>query len=168
MSPATPLVAVLVGTDHHPFDRLLSWVAQLAATGTARCFVQHGFTELPSGLEGQSMLDPDDLHRLLLDADAVVTHGGPGMIMDARALGHRPIVVARDPLLGEHVDDHQQRFLRFVAPRDLVIGVDSLSELDRAVAAAVAAGHHLSVSADATARASARFTSLVDDLVHHP
>ncbi|WP_323791433.1 glycosyltransferase [Nocardioides sp.] len=165
---AAPLVAVLVGTDHHPFDRLLSWVSDLASSGSVRCFVQHGFTTLPPGLDGRSMLDPDDLHRLLLDADAVVTHGGPGMIMDARALGHRPIVVARNPLLGEHVDDHQQRFLRFVAPRDLVIGVDTLPDLKRAVTTAVATGHHLSASADASARASARFTSLVDDLVHHP
>jgi UDP-N-acetylglucosamine transferase subunit ALG13 len=100
------LVAVLVGTDHHPFDRLLGWVSDIADRGPARWFVQHGSTSLPTGLPGAPMLAPAALHDLLVRADAVVCHGGPGLIMEARALGHRPVVVARDPGLGEHVDDH--------------------------------------------------------------
>ena len=42
------------------------------------------------------MLGVDQLAELLLSADAVVTHGGPGLIMEARAAGHCPIVVPRD------------------------------------------------------------------------
>ncbi|MFB9313980.1 glycosyltransferase [Nocardioides plantarum] len=161
----SPLVAVLVGTDHHPFDRLVDWVATLAAAGSTRWFVQHGTTALPAGVDGAPILSPDALQDLLVRADAVVCHGGPGLIMEARSLGHRPIVVARDPARGEHVDDHQQRFLAFLGPRGLVTPAGSLRELDEAVRTAVATDDRQLLAATAGAAASARFGDLVDLLL---
>jgi UDP-N-acetylglucosamine transferase subunit ALG13 len=164
-STPTPLVAVLLGTDHHPFDRLVGWVSTLAATGTTRWFVQHGTTTLPAGLDGTPMLGPDELQDLLIRADAVVCHGGPGLIMEARALGHRPVVVARDPARGEHVDDHQQRFLAFLGPRGLVTPARSALELGDAVRTAVTTDDRHLLAATAGAAASARFGNLVDHLL---
>lgn len=166
MSAPRPLVAVLVGTDHHPFDRLVDWAAELATSGEQRWFVQHGTTRLPRGLDGVPMLGPADLHDLLVRSAAVVCHGGPGLIMEARSLGHRPIVVARDPALGEHVDDHQQRFVGFVAPRGLVTPAATLADLGLAVARTVATDHRHTLTTSAGAVASARFGSLVDHLLH--
>lgn len=167
MTASRPLVALLVGTDHHPFDRLVGWAAEIATDDDTEWFVQHGATRLPSGLEGAPLLTAGALHDLLTRADAVVCHGGPGLIMEARAVGHRPVVVARDPALGEHVDDHQQRFLGFLDRRGLVTAVDSLDGLRRTTRAAVAeAGtsrSHATTAANATA---ARFGALVDDLLH--
>lgn len=127
-----PLVAVLLGTDHHRFDRLVTWIGQLAATGDIDWFVQHGATELPTGqpwMSGRPMLGAAELEDLLERADAVVTHGGPGLIMEARTHGHLPVVVARHPALGEHVDDHQQRFVRRIAATGSVLEADSPLEL---------------------------------------
>ena len=165
MNRPAPLVAVLVGTDHHPFDRLVHWVSELGESGTHRWFVQHGTTLLPSGVEGSPMLTSGGLHDLLVRADAVVCHGGPGLIMEARAIGHRPVVVARDPALGEHVDDHQQRFLSFVSRRGLVTPATTRSELVHAVEQAVASDNRYALAATAGAAASARFGSLVDNLL---
>ena len=83
-----PRIVDLLGTDHHPFDRLVRWVADLNTVGDAEWFVQHGSTRLPRGLAGCAMLKNDALRDLLTDADAVVTHGGPGLIMEARDAGH--------------------------------------------------------------------------------
>lgn len=140
MSEQRPLVAVLLGTDHHPFDRLVAWTTRLAGAGDTDWFVQHGATALPERqpwLTGRAMLDAEELEDLLQRADAVVTHGGPGLIMEARTLGHLPVVVARDPLLGEHVDDHQQRFVRRVAAAGSVLEADSPRELADGVRRAI-------------------------------
>jgi hypothetical protein len=69
---------------------------------------------------------------------AVVTHGGPSTVMDARVAGRLPIVVARHPDLGEHIDSHQVRFSRHLARHCLARVVDELGpleiELERALA----------------------------------
>lgn len=158
-----PLVAVLVGTDHHRFDRLLTWSAALAGSGAFRFFVQHGATPLPRPLDGAPMLTPLALTSLLRRADAVVTHGGPGCIMDARSCGHLPIVVPRDPRLGEHVDDHQQRFARFIARSGVAVTASDQIELETRLRAAVLTGH---VVVDRHAvPAVRRFEELVEGLV---
>ena len=115
-----PLVAVLLGTDHHPFDRLVGWAAGLAGDSAQDWFVQHGSTRLPNGLPGAMMLSSEDLDALLRRADAVITHGGPGLIMEARWTGHVPVVVPRDPRFGEHVDGHQLRFVSHIEHTGLV------------------------------------------------
>jgi UDP-N-acetylglucosamine transferase subunit ALG13 len=140
MSAQRPLVAVLLGTDHHRFDRLVAWTGDLASGGGIDWFVQHGATPMPARqpwLSGLPMLASKDLEDLLRRADAVVTHGGPGLIMEARTHGHLPVVVARDPGLGEHVDDHQQRFVRRIAGTGSVLAADSPLELADAVRTAM-------------------------------
>lgn len=111
----TDLVVVMLGTDHHPFDRLVAWADAAAERHpTARIVVQHGATQAPRRAIGREFLPHAEIVRLLTQASAVVCHGGPGTIMDARDLGHVPICVPRDPALGEHVDGHQQRFAEMV------------------------------------------------------
>nr|WP_246290489.1 glycosyltransferase [Nocardioides marinus] len=98
------------------------------------------------------------------------------MIMEARALGHLPLVVPRDPRLGEHVDDHQQRFARRAAEAGLVQAVGSVEELavglrrrlrrpvDAAGARPAMAGAG-GAGSEAGAGAVARFGQLMDELV---
>lgn len=115
-SPSSkPLVVALVGTDHHPFDRLVRWVDVWAAANDARVVIQHGAARPPEHAEGVRLLPGDELAELLGAATAVVCHGGPGTIAAARAAGRLPIAIARDPRRREHVDDHQQRFVAAAA-----------------------------------------------------
>jgi UDP-N-acetylglucosamine transferase subunit ALG13 len=104
------LVVVSVGTDHHRFDRLLDWAEQAEKAAVGHFVVQRGSTPARPGLETFDYLPSEQLQALMRDADAVVCHGGPGTISLACGAGHRPIVVPRDPSLGEHVDDHQMRY----------------------------------------------------------
>ncbi len=123
-------VVVTVGTDHHPFDRLIGWVDAWAALHPGvRVLVQRGESAVPIHLESVEMIGYDELVAAMASADAVVAQGGPGGIMDARSVGHRPIVVPRRGTLGEHVDDHQVAFTNWMAERDLVWLVTSASEL---------------------------------------
>lgn len=163
-SPSGPGVAVLLGTDHHPFDRLVEWSAALASDSDGPWFVQHGSTELQDGLDGRAMLGGRELTRLLDSVDVVITHGGPGLIMEARAARHIPIVVPRDPAHGEHVDGHQLRFAQRLDERGDIRMVSSLEQLREAVALAKVMGRVAADVPTQRAETTVRFGELVDQL----
>lgn len=118
-----PYVFVTVGTDHHPFQRLVHWIdAWRSRRGDdVEVFVQYGTAEPPSSVPCSPYLAYQEMQRHLDRATAVVTHGGPGCIYDARARGILPIVVPRDPGRGEHVDGHQQTFASLMGQRGHVV-----------------------------------------------
>ena len=99
-----------VGTDHHPYHRMLEWGALVARELDLDLFIQRGATPGRSDVETIDYLDGLDLADQMRKADAVVCHGGPGTISLAVQCGHRPIVMPRDPERGEHIDDHQMRY----------------------------------------------------------
>lgn len=110
-----PDVVVSLGTDHHAFDRLVRWIDDYARRHPdLRVLVQHGHSGAPSRALGTPFLPGDELSEAMRAATVVVTHGGPGTITQARAAGHLPVVVARDPELEEHVDNHQLLFVKRV------------------------------------------------------
>lgn len=118
-----PHVFVSVGTDVHPFPRLLGWVSELARSEPelASWSVQRGWTEPTPGLETSDFLGHDDVVKVMAAADVVVCHGGPTTIAEVRRSGRRPLVVPRSPTHGEHVDDHQVLFARRLAASGLVL-----------------------------------------------
>ncbi|MGH3097556.1 MAG: glycosyltransferase [Streptosporangiales bacterium] len=114
MSGRNDLV-VTVGTDHHPFDRLIEWVNSWLDTtsqgpGQLRCVVQHGASRPPDNGKAICRMPRDELVKLMGASDLVVGHAGPGTIADSRAQGRLPVVVPRLARLGEAVDDHQVAF----------------------------------------------------------
>jgi UDP-N-acetylglucosamine transferase subunit ALG13 len=116
---AAPLLLVSVGTDHHPFDRLVRWAGAWldGHPGQLRCLMQTGTSAPPAAraAEWRAYLEFDALQEAMAGAAAVVCHGGPGTILGARHMGAVPIVVPRQHRLGEHVDDHQVAFARRLA-----------------------------------------------------
>ncbi|MCU1353569.1 MAG: hypothetical protein JWM05_2778 [Acidimicrobiales bacterium] len=166
--PAPAAVVVSVGTDHHPFDRLVHWVDEWAERHPGvEVLVQHGTSRPPTHASGRDYLPFDQLRAALGGAVVVVSHGGPATIMDARAVGRLPIVVPRDPARGEHVDGHQQRFSRWMGERGQVQLAGDQDELDRLIDAALAEPG--SVIVDPTggdvAASVARFSGLIDRLL---
>ena len=132
------LVVALAGTDHHPFERLVRWVdAAAAERPEVRFVVQHGLSSPPTVAEGYRFIVHDGLVSLLSSASAVVCHGGPGVITEAREAGHLPICVPRDPALREHVDGHQQRFAALAAGEGVVRTVRTREAFDRELEAAL-------------------------------
>jgi len=134
-----PLVFVTVGGDHHPFDRLMQWVERwLSDEGDrVRCVVQYGTALPPAGAECFDYLDHDALLGLMESARAVVSSGGPTTLLEARRLGHRPVVVPRRSSLGEHVDDHQRLFAARLHTENLVVRAEDEPAFRDAVHAAI-------------------------------
>jgi UDP-N-acetylglucosamine transferase subunit ALG13 len=166
---ATPLVFLTVGTDHHPFDRLVHWVDAWASERDVRVVAQFGTAAPPQHVDGAAMLRADELGRLMARSVAVVCHGGPGTIAAARDAGTIPIVVPRRPDLGEHVDDHQMRFVARLAETGAVHAPTTEAELrellDRALADPVAFSRDDDDEAAAAEASVRRFGQLVDDVV---
>lgn len=165
-----PLVFVTVGTDHHRFDRVVQWVDGWLADGAAErveCVVQHGSSKAPERARGYSVLDHDELQKWLAEASVVVTHGGPTTITETRRRGRIPIVVPRSPELGEHVDDHQERFCTVVADKGILAAARTENELRALLERALAEPAAFTVPTegeDSVAAAVERFGRLVDEL----
>ncbi len=171
MDTTRDLVFVTVGTDHHPFDRLVAWADAWVAAGrhhSAPCLIQSGTSKPPQHTKWFDYIRYDEMCAAMSSAIAVVCHGGPATIMDARRLGRVPIVVPRSADFGEHVDNHQQRFARRMAELGEIHLAASQDELfgllDRALADPSAFG--VSQNGDEIAAAVRRFEELVDGLIH--
>jgi len=161
--PELPLLLVTVGTDHHPFDRLVRWAGAWldGHPGRLRCLMQTGTSAPPAGgAEWQAYLEYDALQEAMASAAAVVCHGGPGTILGARHMGAVPIVVPRQHRLGEHVDDHQVAFSRrLAADGDEIHLAETGADLHRLLDRAAGPGDR------ATGGAVRAFERLVDGLV---
>lgn len=134
-SPAKggPLLLVTVGSDHHPFDRLISWTNDYVSRPTTlplRYFCQYGTAQPPRHGLHEAFVDHDRLLALIEQATVVVSHGGPCTAVEALRCGHLPIVVPRESSIGEVVDDHQQVFCDFLGSRGEAIVIRSQRQLN--------------------------------------
>ncbi|MFE3459019.1 glycosyltransferase [Nocardiopsis aegyptia] len=161
-----PDVVVSLGTDHHSFDRLVRWMDDYARRHRdLRVLVQHGHSTAPRKADGTPFLPGEDLGELMRRARVVVTHGGPGTILQARGTGHLPIVVPRDPELDEHVDDHQLLFVQRLEDTERVRSCTTPQQLAGLIDRALASPEDFRVSEDredGPERAALRAGALID------
>lgn len=114
------MIFVTVGTHEQPFDRLLRAVDGLVGEGEIReeVFAQTGYcTYVPEHCKWQRFVSADAMRSHMEAADVVITHGGPSSFIEAMAAGKMPVVVPRCERYGEHVNDHQEAFVRMVEER---------------------------------------------------
>ena len=116
------LVVVSVGTDHHPFDRLVRWADLWALEHPGdRVVVQFGTARAPRWAEGHQVVEHARLLGWFSSADVAVVSCGPGAVMECRRAGRIPVVVPRCRTLGEAVDDHQSSFARHLSRQGLAV-----------------------------------------------
>lgn len=158
-------ITLLVGTDHHPFLRLVEWADRRARTHPEDTVtVQYGASPAPRTAAGVELMTPEEMAVLVRGSDVVVTHGGPGTIMDTRNAGHLPFVVARNPQHGEHVDNHQMLFAEWAAEKGLVRLLAGTDDLDEAIAALSESGTRAApVATHATDLTAQRLAALLPE-----
>lgn len=165
MADAVIKVVGSVGTDHHPFPRFLQWMAAAQNELGFDLLVQRGATPELAGVTSVDYMPAVDLEAQMASADVVVCHGGPGTMSLAQRCGHRPIVIARDPLLGEHVDDHQQRYTAKLRSANAVDAPTSIEELIDLIRSARRHEPTSTNTDNEIAMAVERFGGLVEGLV---
>jgi UDP-N-acetylglucosamine transferase subunit ALG13 len=151
-----PMVVVSVGTDHHPFDRLVQWVDRWAQSHPdIDVVVQYGSAQPPSHARSVRFLSHTELVSNISAAAVVVSHGGPATIAETWRAGMIPLVTPRDSGFGEHVDNHQMTFVGVLASRGEVIEICNEAQLDESLRRALSdptwlrreSGHAWDVSA---------------------
>lgn len=131
-------VLTMVGTDHHPFHRLVRWVDEWSRRFPADdCMIQYGTSMPPRHARGLAYVEPDELNAWMDKAQVLVCHGGPTTIVEARRHGRRPIVVPRRSRWGEHVDDHQYLFTNRLAQTGQVLTATTQHEFELLLDAAL-------------------------------
>ncbi|MFL6178791.1 MAG: glycosyltransferase [Actinomycetes bacterium] len=158
-----------VGTDHHPFQRLVDWADRYASQHPENdVFIQYGSARAPRHAERSALLDHAQLQTEIARADAVVCHGGPATITDVRRSGLMPICIPRDPMHGEHVDEHQLLFAARIAKAELADTVTDVAALDEALLRALTRGRTDAAGGSDVAEGVRNVGALVADLVGQP
>jgi UDP-N-acetylglucosamine transferase subunit ALG13 len=166
---ALPVVLVTVGTDHHRFDRLISWCELWAQANPERgeIVVQHGASRAPNGLSSFERAARAELSQRMEQAHVVVTHGGGGSITQCWQAGAVPIVVPRQHRLGEHVDDHQESFAVRLAEHGYVEIARTYQEFDAAIRNRLAVPRSARIGIDVTrpSETAVQIGAMIDDLI---
>jgi UDP-N-acetylglucosamine transferase subunit ALG13 len=125
---------ITVGTSRkYAFDRLVAVSDVVRATGPV--VVQRGASSLePEGARVVDFMSFDELSAEMAAAAGVVTHAGIGSVLLALMHGHRPVVMPRQPALGEGVDDHQVHFARRLEAEGLAAVAEEPADVRDALA----------------------------------
>jgi UDP-N-acetylglucosamine transferase subunit ALG13 len=166
-------IAVIVGTDHHPFDRLITWVNDWLRQHPEQIpafFVQSGSASVEPICDGAAIMEAGQLDKVLDEADVAICHGGPGSIADAWSRGLLPIVVPRLRRHGEVVDDHQVDFCVKLAGLDRIrLAQEPAAFADLLAEATSDPAHFRAIGPGADVGAAVgRFAALVDELAGRP
>jgi UDP-N-acetylglucosamine transferase subunit ALG13 len=133
------VILVTLGTHPAPMDRLVEAIDGLLETRAIeeRVLIQAAaFGAHPRRADETGIAGYETLAAWAHEASAIITHGGPGSIMLALAAGRSPVVVPRLARFGEHVDDHQLKFARWLHERRGIEVVEDMTELGSAIARA--------------------------------
>lgn len=129
------MIFVTVGSQRFQFDRLLKALDGSVQAGLIQdeVFAQTGFsTYEPKHYSHRRFLDRDHFEHVMTICDAVITHGGTGVIIGAVKLGKKVLAVPRLVEYDEHVDNHQIELVRQFTQMGLI---ESCLEVDQLVLA---------------------------------
>lgn len=126
------MIFVTVGTGEQQFDRLVREVdrLKLEAIIWGDIYIQAGYCSyLPKACNYAKLITYDEMVQKISDATIVITHGGPGSIMLSLSLQKVPIVVPRQKIFSEVVDDHQVYFTKKLEQENKVLAVYDIKNL---------------------------------------
>ena len=130
------MIFVTLGTHEAGFDRLVNELDRLKQIEVIeeKIFIQGMLGKyVPKQCMHRKSLPYDQLCEKIIQAKIVITHGGPGSIMLSLRYGKVPIVVPRMHKFGEHVDDHQVRFVKKLEDQNKILAVYNIENLKEKV-----------------------------------
>lgn len=126
------MIFVTVGTHEQGMDRLLIELDRLIENNliNQEVIAQIGYSKYrPKNYQYSELISYEEMDELVEKADIVITHGGPGSIFHTIHYKKVPIVVPRNPIYNEHVDDHQILFANRLENEKKIISVYEISSL---------------------------------------
>lgn len=114
------MIFVTVGTHEQQFNRLIKFIDELKRDKVIveAVIMQTGFcTYQPKYCEWHKLISYKDMEKNVRDARIVITHGGPASFIMPLQIGKVPIVVPRQEIFHEHVNNHQVDFAKQIEKR---------------------------------------------------
>ncbi len=114
------MIFVTVGTHEQQFNRLIKFIDELKRDKVIveDVIMQTGFcTYQPKYCEWHKLISYKDMEKNVRDARIVITHGGPASFIMPLQIGKVPIVVPRQEIFHEHVNNHQVDFAKQIEKR---------------------------------------------------
>lgn len=131
------MIFVTVGTHEQPFNRLIEEVDRLKGEGIIEeeVIIQRGYsTYVPKYCKYYDLISYEEMDKYIHDANIVITHGGPASFLAPISIGKIPIVVPRQKVYNEHVNDHQLEFSRELVKRGFsIILIENINELGKTI-----------------------------------
>ena len=130
------MIFVTVGTHEQGFSRLLKKIDDLVENGLIHeeVFIQRGYSQyIPKYSRYADFIPYRELLESIKKSRIVITHAGPGSIMDCIRDGIVPIVVPRQKQYREHVDDHQINFCKKIENKYSTIIVYDIEDLSNKI-----------------------------------
>ena len=131
------MIFVTLGSQKFQFNRLLKEIDRLVEDGkiTEDVFAQIGYSDYkPKNYEYKEFLDREEFRKIMSECDKVITHGGTGAIINAVKNSKKVIAISRLAKFGEHVDNHQTQIVSQFREMKLILGIDKVEELVKAIA----------------------------------
>ena len=115
-------VVVTLGTlPRWEFRRLVDACVRVIPAGSDVLW-QTGATDVSDlPIQARESVPAAELELATAAADVVISHAGVGSALTALRCGKRPILVPREAVRGEHVDDHQQQIAAELSDRNLAV-----------------------------------------------
>ena len=127
------MIFVTVGTHEQPFDRLVKKIDDLKKNRviTEEVIIQTGFsTYEPAQCKWKQFFSYNEMIENINNARIVITHGGPSSFIISLQAGKIPVVIPRQKVFNEHVNNHQRNFCQEVANRKgNIILVEDIEQL---------------------------------------
>ena len=79
------------------------------------------------------LVPKEELEKLLLQANLIITHGGVGSIITSMRKEKKVIAVPRLHEYGEHVNNHQVEIVENFNNQGYIIGIEKVEDLKEAI-----------------------------------
>lgn len=131
------LIFVTVGTHEQSFNRLIKKVDDLKRENIINetVIIQIGFsTYKPKYCNWSKFIPYSQMLKNTENAHIVITHGGPASFIMPLQFGKIPIVVPRQKIFNEHVNDHQMDFVQYLSSRmSTIINIENIERLEKTI-----------------------------------
>ncbi len=126
------MIFVTVGTHEQPFNRLIEEINKLLEKELIKeeIFMQVGYNyDILPICKHKKILSKSEVDSFMRKARIIITHGGLSSIIESLMVNKSPIVVPRQKIFGDHVDDHQVISTRKFEKERRIIAVYNINKL---------------------------------------
>lgn len=131
------MIFVTVGTHEQQFNRLIRHIDNLVHENKIKdqVFMQIGYSDyVPKYCEWKKFLTFQEMKSKIINANIVITHGGPASFLSVLEEKKTPIVVPRYVEFNEHVNNHQSEFAKKIIEKGYnIILIEDINDLEKSV-----------------------------------